>query len=199
MIRINLLPHRVEFRQHQILEHVIVFVAVVLLALALVITVNVLYTSSLDDLKAESSGLQQQNQVLIREIGELRNLDNLRQDVEGKLAIVDELQAGRFRSLQTLYTIADTMPENIWLERIVDKGGVLNITGMGESSKAVANFMRALPASKIFDDVTLLVTQEAKLNEISVRKFALNFRRLTLAEQESRAAQAADAQSEALP
>jgi len=55
---------------------------------------------------------------------------------------------------------------------------------MGESSQAVANFMRALEASDYFADVSLKVDSEAEAEGVKVRQFSLSFRRLTLAEQE---------------
>ncbi|MDX8384611.1 MAG: PilN domain-containing protein [Ghiorsea sp.] len=183
MIRINLLPHRAEFRQQQIIEHVIVFVAMVLLAITLVIAVDVVSTKGLTTLQDEFSQLKAKNTQLSRKIGELRNLDSLRQDVEGKLEIVDELQAGRFRSLNTLYAIAMAIPQNIWLERLRDKGNSLELSGFGESSKAIANFMRSIGASEVFDTVVLGVDQSADKDGVQMRKFSLTFRRLSLAEQ----------------
>ncbi len=199
MIRVNLLPHRTAFRQQQILEHVIVFVGVVLVALALVIAVNMMASQTFSDLQDEVTSLKAENQVLSRKIGALSGLDNLRQDVEAKLAIVDELQAGRFRSLKTLYEIANSLPENIWLDRVADRAGALSISGTGESSKAVANLMRALSESEAFADVGLTVDQILELDGMELRQFSLTFRGLTLAEQEKAIADAEQAASEVSP
>jgi len=185
MIRINLIPHRVAIREKQIIEYITVFVGSILTVLALAIMINILTTQDLTDLQAEKLSLRSENAQLSRKIGELRNLDGLRQDVESKLAIVDELQAGRFRTLNTLNAIATSMPQNIWINALKDAKGKLTLSGFGESSKAVANFMRALQASLYFKDVSLAVDQEAEAEDAIVRKFALNFRRLTLAEQEA--------------
>ena len=185
MIRVNLIPHRAEFRQQQIIEYIIVFTATVLLAIGIVVLVDVAYTSSLSDLKSEKSSLVAQNRLLIKKIGELRNLDALRKDVEGKLAIVDELQAGRFRSLTTLDSIAQAIPQNIWLESLNDKEGMISLTGLGESSQALANFMRSLQASDWFVDVSLVNDLEVLVEDQKVRSFSLTFRRLSLIEKEA--------------
>lgn len=185
MIRINLIPHRAEFRQKQILEYITVFVLSVLLVVSLIIVVDVWYTKDLTRLQEEQAALKTQNRELSKKIGALRNLDSLRKEVEDKLGIVDALQAGRFRSLNTLNAIAQSIPQNIWITTLKDTAGSLSLSGFGESSKAVANFMRALASSAYFDDVHLTVDQEANSGGVSVRKFALTFRRLTLAEQEA--------------
>ena len=185
MIRINLVPHRAEFRKKQIIEYITAFASSVLLVVGIIVVIDVWSTQGLTDLQAEQALLKTQNAQLSKKIGELRNLDSLRKEVEGKLQIVDELQAGRFRSLNTLAAITKAIPQNIWLVSLKDNAGTLSLSGMGESSKAVANFMRALGASVYFDDVHLTVDKEAQAEGISVRQFELTLRRLTLAEQEA--------------
>ena len=185
MIRINLIPHRAEFRKKQIIEYITVFVSSILLVVGIIIVIDVWSTQELTDLQAEQALLKTKNAQLSKKIGELRNLDSLRKDVEGKLQIVDELQAGRFRSFNTLVAIAKAIPQNIWLVALEDNAGSLSLTGLGESSKAVANFMRALETSIYFDEVSLTVDKEAQAEGIKVRQFVLTFHRLTLAEQEA--------------
>jgi len=182
MIRINLIPHRAQFRQKQIFEYLSVFVASVLLVVAMIVVVDMWSTQDLTSLQEEQASLRTRNAVLSNKIGELRNLASLREEVEGKLQIVDELQAGRFRSLNTLDAIAKAIPQNIWITTLADKSGAMAASGFGESSKAVANFMRALQLSEMFKDVNLAVDQSAIVGGVEVRKFELSFRRLTLAE-----------------
>jgi len=183
MIRINLLPHRAEYRQKQILEYVVVFVVAVFIIIGLIVIVNTWASQDLTDLQEEKARLKAENIVLSKKIGELRNLDGLRKEVEAKLQIVDELQAGRFRSLKTLDAIVQAIPQNIWIENLNEQSNLLTLSGFGESSKAVANFMRALQLSSTFDDVSLVVDQEIEKTGVKVRSFSLSFRRLTVVEQ----------------
>ncbi len=185
MIRINLLPHREAFRQQQIIEHIVVFVAVVLLTVALVILVDIWTTQDLTALQEEHATLKATNAKLTKKIGELRNLDNLRKEVEDKLKIVDELQAGRFRSLVTLEAIAKSIPQNVWLTQLEDSNGAIKLKGFGESSQAIANFMRKLEGNTIFNQVRLSVDESAVVEGANVRKFSLSLHRLTLQEQEA--------------
>jgi len=187
MIRINLVSHRTEFRQQQIIEYIIVFVSVILTSIGIVVAANIWVTQDLTALQLESSNLQLKNKELSKKIGELRNLDSLRTEVEGKLQIVDELQAGRFRSLVTLGGIAKVMPQNIWLTDIEDNKGSLDLDGFGESSQAIANFMRALDASELFSNIELLVDKADTLESANVRAFSLTLHRLTLAELDANA------------
>ena len=144
MIRINLIPYRGERRNKQIFNHIMAAISVVASALALVLVMQWFYASKLDNLDHEFANLKAQNQVLLKKIGKIRNLDRLREDVTRKLELVDSLQKGRFRSLENLLALSESIPDAVWLQNVSDKGSSLDVEGFGDSNKAVANFMRAL-------------------------------------------------------
>jgi len=150
----------------------------VLMVVAVVVVLNTYIGGVLSDLQGEKAQLQQQNAQLLKKIGKLKGLDKLRTDVEGKLALVDRLQAGRFETLQTLHEIAQVIPENVWFSSAVDSGGRLKYTGFAESNKAVANFMRALDQSKLFEHIALQVIQRQVINGMPVRSFNLSLDRV---------------------
>ncbi len=185
MIRINLIPHRAEFRQQQIIEYIVVFASAILLAIVIVISMDFIVTKDLTALQEESEMLAVKNKELTKKIGELRNLDSLRKDVESKLQIVDELQAGRFKSLVTLDKIAKAIPQNIWLENMRDVQGSITVKGFAESSQAIATFMRAIEKADLFTNVRLSYDKSEEVNGADIRSFSIEFHRLSLAEQEN--------------
>jgi len=178
MIRINLLPYRKQLRQKQTIQHLSYVVAVVVIVLAIIVGLNAYIEGVLSDLQQEKMQLQQKNAALAKKIGKLRGLDKLRSDVESKLALVDRLQEGRFETLNTLNEIAKIIPENVWFTSMVDRGGRLKYTGYAESNKAVANFMRALDQSKLFENIALQVIQRQVINDMPVRSFNLTLDRV---------------------
>lgn len=179
MIRINLLPYRNQRRQQEILQHLAVVVAAITLVVVLVLGADWYKSSELDGLQEEFNVLKAKNAELQKKIGKLKDLDKLRADVERKLALVDELQQGRFYSLNTLYEIARVIPENVWVNKITDSGSELKVTGTGESNKAVANFMRSLDESDIFSDVTLQIISRSQADGVPVRSFTMSVKRVT--------------------
>jgi len=178
MIRINLLPYRTKRRQQQILQHLAVAIAAILITVVLVFGANWFKTLQLESLQDEFTSLKAQNAELQKKIGKLKDLDKLRADVERKLALVDELQQGRFYSLETLHEISKAIPENVWLTSIKDQKGKLLLAGLGESNKAVANFMRALDESERFANISLQVIQRSDAGGVAVRKFSLSVTRV---------------------
>jgi len=178
MIRINLLPYRKERRQKQIIQHLSYVGAVLACVLLLVVGLNMYITGVLSDMQEEKAQLQRQNAQLAKKIGKLRGLDKLREDVEGKLALVDRLQEGRFETLMTLNGIAEAIPENVWFSSVVDNHGQLKFVGYAESNKAVANFMRALDQSNMFQHIALQMIKRVTVAGMPVRSFTLSLRRV---------------------
>ena len=173
MIRINLIPYRVARQQQQTMQHVSIFLGVVVLASLLALAAHTFASLQLADLKEETIAVQKQNEDLKSKIGTIANLANLRTDVERKLKIVDRLQEGRFRSLKTLHAISVVIPENVWLDKITDTGSSIELSGLGESNKAVASFMRKLDKSPLFTNVRLGEISRVMKSGLPVRRFSL--------------------------
>ncbi len=179
MIRINLLPYRTQRRQAKILQHLVVALGVIFVAASLVFTADLIKTSELTTLEDTFSDLKNQNATLQKKIGKIKDLDKLRTDVERKLELVEELQKGRFFALVTLNKLATVIPENVWLKSIATKEGTITISGLGESNKAVANFMRALDQEAVFSNIALSQITRTQVGNIPVRSFSLTMNRVT--------------------
>jgi len=178
MIRINLIPYRTARQQQQTMQHVSAFFAVVVLAVLLALGAHTFASLQLAGLKEETIAIQKQNDDLKSKIGTIANLANLRSDVERKLKIVDRLQEGRFRSLKTLHAIASVIPENVWLDEISETGSDIALSGLGESNKAVASFMRKLDKSPLFTNVRLGEISRVMQGGLPVRRFSLKLARV---------------------
>jgi len=177
MIRINLIPYRGARRQYQILQHIAVAAAVVGLAALMSLGAHLYGSSTLTRLGYSLVSLQAQNRLMVKKVGKIRNLDKLRMNVQRKLVLVDQLQRGRFHSLKTLLALSHAIPEKVWLLSVKDSGGNIELTGLGESNKAVANFMRALEHQPEFSAVSLQVIQRRTIGQMPVRNFSLKMRR----------------------
>ena len=140
---------------------------------------DMMASAQLDDLKAETAQLTAKNQEMKEKIGKIEHLDALRVEVEHKLKIVDQLQKGRFHSLMTLNEIAQVIPKNVWLTSIKDKSEEVELKGLAESNKAVANFMPKLDKSSLFSNVKLQGIRRVEVEGIAVRRFTLNLDRVS--------------------
>lgn len=177
MIRINLLPYRVQRRREQVLRHLLVLVAVVVGIALGVMAVHGYASSKLSSLEARHAELVRKNAELQRKIGELRNFDRLRSEVQQKLDLVDDLQRGRFASFRMLLAISQAIPHNVWITELRDYGGRIEIKGVGESPAAIADFMRALDARPEFGNVRLGIVRRTEVQGAILRSFVLTMQR----------------------
>lgn len=173
MVRINLLPYRQARRRGQILQHLVIAVGTIVFAFAAIAGMHMYFTSELQTEKELLASLRAENQALVKKIGKIKDFDKLKQDVENKLRLVDELEKSRFRSLGRLIALSWAIPDNVWLNTVTDEGRIMRLSGYGESNKAIANFMRSIDQSEPFGDVRLEVIRRVKLGNISVREFTL--------------------------
>jgi len=173
MIRINLLPYRAALRRRQVAQHLAIGGGVVVLCLLLLAGWHLVQQGKADALREELAALKQQNRAIEHKIGEIKNIEKLRREVESKLKLVDRLQGGRFRVLTGLYEIAHRIPDDVWLLALEDRGREIQLSGRAENNKAVAVFMRRLDAAPLFSEVRLLGITRQRIAGRSVREFRL--------------------------
>lgn len=175
MIRINLLPYRVKLRQRQIIFHIACFLVVVIATVVLCGMANFYETSVLGNREETKTELGQELKKLDALIGELSKLKAAREEVQGKLKIVDELQVGQFRSLNMLVEVSRKIPKNVWIKSLSDggAGSSITLTGRSGTSLGISEFMRALNDSDFFQagSVSLGSVQRKLQKKIPVRSF----------------------------
>ncbi len=157
MIRINLLPYRVKLRQRQIIFHIACFLIVVAATIVLCGAANVYEAMVLDNREETIASLDEELKKLDEKIGKLNELKSAREEVQGKLKIVDELQVGQFRSLNILVELSRKIPKNVWIRSLRDggKGTAILIEGRSGTSQGISEFMHALSDSDYFDGKTI--------------------------------------------
>ena len=178
MIRINLLPYREERRQRRILRYLGVAFGAIGMTLLLAFAANTYASMQLADKQAELQDLQAKNRALKKKIGELSKFKQVQKEVEKKLALVDELQKGRFRSLNTMLGLSRAIPANVWLTDVRELSGRILLNGKGQSNRAVAAFMRALEKSDVFANVDLKLIKREDANGVPLRSFTLKMKRV---------------------
>lgn len=178
MILINLLPYRQARRRQQILNHLYVFLGAILLVTLACGGIHVYGMKQLAALEAEYADLHQKNMLLVKKIGQIRKMEKLRAELQQRLDLVDQLQKNRFRAMVMLITVSKAIPRNVWITDLVDEGGETKIVGFGESNKAVADFIRALETSPIFEDVHLDVIERVNVEGFPMRRFRVRMHHL---------------------
>ncbi len=144
MIRINLLPVRA-VKKREMGRQILVLFGAVLLAGGIG---NYFWFSSRDDVYQSNARALASTKARIADldkvIGEVKNINNRKAEVEKKLAVLDELRKGRSGPVRLLDALATSVPKKAWLKGFTEERGSVKISGSAVSHDEVAELMRNL-------------------------------------------------------
>jgi hypothetical protein len=130
MIKINLLPEVFRPVKKSILPY---FLALLVIVIGILLFIFIYITSSrkIHQLEAQSSKLQQEYDsptglkndegefiTLAGIVNEYKKLDKKKQELEKRVAVIQEILSDRIIWSENLYQLALLTPENVWYERI---------------------------------------------------------------------------------
>ncbi|MCP3105095.1 PilN domain-containing protein [Myxococcus sp. K15C18031901] len=144
MIRINLLPVRKVQTQQKGRKVLILF------ALALLIAGGANYSWYADRAKEYETNANAIENTrteiakLEKVIGEVRNINARKTEVEKKLAVLDSLRKGRNGPVRMMDALASAVPKKVWVKAFSEVNSGVAIDGSAVSHDEVAEFMRGL-------------------------------------------------------
>lgn len=179
MIRVNLLPveERVD-RTHPALQiprrgfwlSLALGAAILLPVIGIGVMQQVKLANLRDDLaQAEADAL-----ALRPQIERIQALTKERQDLNQRLITVQGLARDRYLPVQVMDELATQTPDDLWFTKFDQKStGELEVEGMTFSNILVAELMSRMEEADIFRDVSLTISERAKIGEGKVVRFAL--------------------------
>ena len=144
MIRINLLPVRKKVQQEAGRQILALFALVLLGAGA---GNFYWYSDQASDVEKLQQGLaatRQRISELDKTIGEVKNINERKAEVEKKLAVLDELRRGRSGPVRMLDALSSAMPKKTWIKTFSEEQGAVTIAGSAVSNEDVAELLRTL-------------------------------------------------------
>jgi type IV pilus assembly protein PilN len=144
MIRINLLPVRA-VKKREMGRQV---VGVLAFALLLAMGGNYYWYSMrqevFDTNQASINSTRARIGELDKVIGEVKNINTRKAEVEKKLAVLDELRRGRSGPVRMLDALASSLPKKAWIRTFSEERGTVKLSGAAVSHDDVAELMRGL-------------------------------------------------------
>ena len=144
MIRINLLPVRA-VKKREMGRQILALFAVVLLGAGVG---NYLWFSDRDGVVQKQASALAATKARIAEldktIGEVKNINARKVEVEKKLAVLDELRRGRSGPVRLLDALSTSLPKKAWLKSFTEERGAVKLAGSAVSHDEVAELMRNL-------------------------------------------------------
>jgi type IV pilus assembly protein PilN len=179
VIRINLLPHRIERRKAQRRQ---LGIAAGIFAVAGVVVAGLVHTviaGYVDAQNERNEFLKRENAKLDKEIEEIKKL---RDDIQALLArkqVIESLQTDRARAVQLLDQLVRQTPDGVYLKTLKQDGLKVNVTGYAQSNARVSTLMRNLQASPVIvnaqNSPQLVEIKASEVNKKRLSEFSLNF------------------------
>jgi type IV pilus assembly protein PilN len=179
MIRINLLPHRIERRKAQRRQLGILAGAFAVAGLVIAALVHTVIAGYVDAQNERNEFLKRENAKLDKEIEEIKKL---RDDIQALLArkqIIESLQNDRARAVELLDQLVRQTPDGVYLKTLKQEGLKVNVTGYAQSNARVSTLMRNLQESPAIvssqASPQLVEIKASEVNKKRLSEFSLNF------------------------
>tara|TARA_R110000737_G_scaffold47011_1_gene66821 strand:+ start:4326 stop:4904 length:579 start_codon:yes stop_codon:yes gene_type:complete len=180
MAYINLLPWREEAEKAKQREYFTLLTAVALTAFAIIFLVNLFYQMQIDGQNTRNQFLKNEIQILDLRIAKITSLNEKKKELEKRTSVVEQLQRSRNVGTQVLDEIAKVVPNGIYLTRLEKQDNSLNIIGKSESNNHLANMIREIERSELFEDAILesITSNDAKSKLLSDFKMRVRIKGL---------------------
>lgn len=176
MIKINLLPVKQAQKQIQARNN---FLVAALMLLLVGGVCYVFYSSIKSDIVAVEREIQDNRQEISRlkkKIGEVNRFKKLQEELQNKLKIMQELRTSKSGPVHLLDELIEALPEKLWITSFTEKGGSIQISGVGLTENDVAKFMTNLERSPYYTGVELKVTKQKVQDGLRLQNFDISCR-----------------------
>ena len=103
-------------------------------------------------------------------------LKTLKEQVNKKLDVLSQLRKNKTGPAQRLASLSDLTPDQLWLTNYSESGQDVKISGIAFTEELIAQFMKALEASKDFMAVQLVVSEQTMAAETKLKKFDITMK-----------------------
>ncbi|UNU72857.1 PilN domain-containing protein [Moraxella nasovis] len=149
--KINLLPWREERKEFQNKEFKKMMAMAVILTLAIVGAACLYLKSQLDYHHRINEKITAKITKLDEDIAKVAVLQQQKNDLSDKMALINSLTAKRFSLLVVLDHLTKNRPTGIFLGQLSQDDGVINITGYAQNNEQVAMFAKAIEGDVLSD------------------------------------------------
>jgi len=181
MIRINLLPvaEQTESRVRMPSLPGMAPLAVAGALLAGVVLVATLQSVKLRSLHSQITSLETEARQLAPLIQRIDQITLQRELALRRLTVIEKLDQERLVRVRLVDELARRMPEYVWFSGFSEQKGSIALSGVAFSNLTVADLIRSLERSVLFEQVDLVVSQRGEIDGRSVVNFTLSGRRQT--------------------
>ena len=174
MIRINLLPHRVEKRRQRRQQFYALAAGMVLLGALIGFALHMIYAGYIEHQEARNAFLKEEIVRIDRDIAEIRRL---REQIDAMLArkqVIESLQGTRAETVHLFNELAQRLPDGVYLKSTKQTGRQVRVVGLAQSNARVSHFMRNVEASAFLEQPRLIEAKAVMQDNRRLSEFTLD-------------------------
>lgn len=169
MIRINLLPVREARRAANMRKQGMLLVFAAGAGVAICLLLSTWMAARIAHERSAIARSEAELKKLEATMAEVKKFQAEQDEIEQKLAVIDQIEAARTGPVRIMDELAQRIPQRVWLTKMTEKAGLLELEGRSIDAEVVADFAAALEDSPLLSGVDL---QETKLEEVEGLKLA---------------------------
>ena len=157
LIKINLLPYREEIKQRKRQQFKILMLSSLLIGVGLSAIAYLAINNAISDQESRNAFLEAEIIKLDNDLGEIKKLQQEKENFLAKKQKVEELQEKRSQAAYIIDSLNVVIPDNTYITSLdAENPTSYKITGRAISDNKIAMFMRSLPSTGIFTQPELL-------------------------------------------
>ena len=157
LIKINLLPYREEIKQRKRQQFKILMLSSLLIGVGLSAIAYLAINNAISDQESRNAFLEAEITKLDNDLGEIKKLQQEKENFLAKKQKVEELQEKRSQAAYIIDSLNVVIPDNTYITSLdAENPTSYKITGRAISDNKIAMFMRCLPSTGIFMQPELL-------------------------------------------
>ena len=157
LIKINLLPYREEIKQRKRQQFKILMLSSLLIGVGLSAIAYFAINNAISDQESRNAFLEAEITKLDNDLGEIKKLQQEKENFLAKKQKVEELQEKRSQAAYIIDSLNVVIPDNTYITSLdAENPTSYKITGRAISDNKIAMFMRSLPSTGIFMQPELL-------------------------------------------
>ena len=162
MANINLLPWREEERKELTQQFLIVMGVSVAFVCAIIFSVHAFIGNQIDHQQDRNKILKDEIVRLDKALKQITDLEDTKEKLLARMEVIQSLQQKRPQIVHLFDELVRTVPEGIYLNKIIQKGTGLTIDGVAESNGRVSAYMRNIDTSEWMSTPKLSVIKTLK-------------------------------------
>ncbi len=148
MAHINLLPWRDELRKQKQQQFVVVGAGTAILAFLLVLLAHMQFDGLINKQNQRNLFLDKEIAELDEKIQKIKDMEKTKSALLARMDIIQQLQRSRPQSVHLMDQLVYTLPNGVFLHKIVQKNQALTLSGVAQSNARVSAYMRNIDNSQ---------------------------------------------------